>query len=111
LPRCPAILAFTTSLAPISALDDAVGAQNRPLVEFSAAEASERVQDYASRSKSGATIKAYASGWRDFLDFCAARALSPLPASDETVALYLSDMADRGAKAATIPRLSRSPAH
>ncbi len=45
-------------------------------------EPAERVQDYASRSKSAATISAYASGWRDFLSFCA----------------------DRGAKAATIAR-------
>ena len=67
-------------------------------------EPAERVQDYASRSKSGATIKAYASGWRDFLSFCAERDLRALPASDETVALYLSHMADYGAKAATIAR-------
>ena len=64
----------------------------------------ERVQDYAARSKSAATIKAYASGWRDFLAFCAERELSALPASEQTVALYLSAMADRGAKAATIAR-------
>jgi site-specific recombinase XerD len=64
----------------------------------------ERVQDYATRSKSAATISAYASGWRDFLAFCAERDLSALPASDETVALYLTHMADGGAKAATIAR-------
>ena len=45
----------------------------------------ERAADYAARSKSAATIKAYASGWRDFLEFCQ-REVSPLPASDETVA-------------------------
>jgi hypothetical protein len=43
-------------------------------------------------------------GWRDFLELCEARGLSALPASDQTVALYLSAMADRGAKAATIAR-------
>src|SRR5712692_8065574 len=32
------------------------------------------------------------------------RDLSALPASEQTVARYLSDMADRGAKAATIAR-------
>jgi hypothetical protein len=41
---------------------------------------------------------------RDFLGFCEVRGLSALPASDETIALYLSEMADRGAKAATIAR-------
>ncbi len=67
-------------------------------------DAAERVQDYAGRSKSAATIKAYASGWRDFLEFCQTRGLSALPATDQTVALYLTAMADRAAKAATIAR-------
>jgi integrase len=38
------------------------------------------------------------------LRFCAERGLSALPATDETVALYLSDMAHCGARAATIAR-------
>ena len=67
-------------------------------------EAAQRVQDYAGRSKSAATIKAYAAGWRDFLAFCSERGLSALPASDQTVAAYLAELADRGAKAATIAR-------
>jgi hypothetical protein len=33
-------------------------------------DATARAEDYAGRSKSSATIKAYASGWRDFLNFC-----------------------------------------
>jgi integrase len=65
---------------------------------------SERAADYASRSKSAATIKAYASGWRDFLSFCEQRGVRALPATDETVAAYLAALADRGAKAATIAR-------
>jgi integrase len=68
------------------------------------ADAAERVQDYAGRSKSAATIRAYAAGWRDFLSFCSGRGLQALPASDETVAAYLAELADRGAKAATIAR-------
>jgi len=67
-------------------------------------DAAERVQDYAGRSKSEATIRAYAAGWRDFLSFCSSRGLQALPASDETVAAYLAELADRGAKAATIAR-------
>jgi integrase len=63
-----------------------------------------RADDYATRAKSAATIRAYASGWRDFLAFCDAQQLSPLPASDDTVAAYLAALADRGAKAATIAR-------
>ncbi len=81
------------------------GPENGPSTAMAAVqEPAERVQDYASRSKSAGTIKAYASGWRDFLAFCADRDLSALPASEQTVALYLSSMADRGAKAATIAR-------
>jgi integrase len=64
----------------------------------------ERVADYAARSKSAATIRAYASGWRDFLSFCEQREACALPATDETVAAYLAALADRGAKAATIAR-------
>jgi integrase len=64
----------------------------------------ERAHTYAGRSKSAATIKAYAAGWRDFLTFCEQRRASALPASDESVAGYLADLADRGARAATISR-------
>jgi hypothetical protein len=67
-------------------------------------DAAERVQDYAGRSKSAATIRAYAAGWRDFLAFCEQRGASALPTSDQTVAAYLAALADRGAKAATIAR-------
>src|ERR1700731_3587199 len=98
--------ASVTSIAAFSGPEPADkppdAAQERALATLQAA--AERVQDYAGRSKSAATIKAYASGWRDFLEFCEERGLSALPASDQTVALYLSTMADRGAKAATIAR-------
>ena len=63
---------------------------------------SERSEHYASRSKARATIKAYAAGWRDFLQFCEPRELTPLPASEQTVADYLAFLADNGYKAATI---------
>jgi integrase len=68
------------------------------------ADPGEQDHAYAGRSKSEATIRAYASGWRDFLIFCVQHDVSALPASDATVAAYLADMADRGAKAATIAR-------
>src|SRR5579859_7125279 len=64
----------------------------------------ERAHAYAGRSKSDATIRAYAAGWRDFLRFCDQQGTEALPASDQTVAAYLADIADRGAKAATIAR-------
>jgi site-specific recombinase XerD len=55
-------------------------------------------------SASQATIDAYAAGWRDFLHFCKLRGTEPLPASEETVAAYLAELADAGLKAATIAR-------
>jgi site-specific recombinase XerD len=64
----------------------------------------ERADHYASKSKSQATINAYAAGWRDFLLFCQPRQLSALPASEQTVADYLAFLADNGFKAATIAR-------
>jgi integrase len=68
------------------------------------ADPTERAQVYAGHSKSEATIRAYAAGWRDFLQFCEQRDAEPLPAQDRTVAAYLAGLADRGAKAATIAR-------
>jgi integrase len=88
-------------LAP--ALDPGADWNDEPaLAELS--EATGRAQDYAGRSKSAATIKAYAAGWRDFLSFCEQRGASALPASDQTLAAYLAALADRGARAATIAR-------
>jgi hypothetical protein len=72
------------------------------------AEAAERVRDDTGRSKSAATIKAYAAGCRDFLAFCDQRGASALPASDQTVAAYLAALADRDARATTA-RFSRGP--
>ena len=67
-------------------------------------DAAERANHYASNSKSEATIRAYAAGWRDFLAFCQLHGAEPLPATEPTVAAYLAALADRGAKAATIAR-------
>jgi integrase len=82
--------------------DSAAGQAPGPLARLP--DPAERAHDYAGRSKSAATIRAYAAGWRDFLGFCQSRQLSALPALDETVAAYLAALADRGAKAATIAR-------
>ncbi|MBV9329598.1 MAG: site-specific integrase [Chloroflexi bacterium] len=68
------------------------------------ADAAERANHYAGRSKSPATIKPYASGWRDFLNFCERRGAVAPPATDEMVAGYLAELADAGVKAASIAR-------
>ena len=67
----PAGLPELAEGAPGAAPDDP-----RRLVQL--AEAAERAHDYAGRSKSPATIKVYAAGWRDFLAFCESRGLSAL---------------------------------
>jgi hypothetical protein len=74
---------------PAAAVQDeppATSVPEDPSLILALAEAAERVQDYAGRSKSEATIKAYAAGWRDFLAFCEQRGAAALPASEQTVA-------------------------
>jgi len=81
---------------------DIGGHRGRALAQLG--DVARRAQDYAGNAKSAATIRAYASDWRDFLSWCGARGLAVLPAADSTVALYLTDLADHGAKAATLAR-------
>jgi len=52
----------------------------------------------------GNTKRAYSSDWRHFGAFCQRLNLSPLPAAAETVALYLTELAERGLKTSTIGR-------
>jgi len=58
---------------------------------------------YAARSKSAATIRAYQSDWNDFLAFCGEQGRQSLPASPQTVALYITAQARR-MKASSIRR-------
>jgi integrase len=44
-------------------------------------------------AKAPATVKAYRSDWRDFEAWCHHNRLTPLPATPETVALYIADRA------------------
>jgi site-specific recombinase XerD len=59
---------------------------------------------YASESKAPNTRKAYTSDWADFSEFCQDKKLNPLPANPETVMLYITFLADNGAKYSTIKR-------
>lgn len=61
-------------------------------------------RDYAAQSKSDNTKRAYASDWRHFTAWCGDHGQDALPASGETVALYLAALARDGYKAATIGR-------
>jgi site-specific recombinase XerD len=66
---------------------------------------------YAEAEKALATRTAYASDWRDFAAWCAARGATALPAHVGIVAAYLSGLADSGRKASTIGRRAASIAY
>jgi len=67
----------------------------RPTTHLELAALTDRLREYVSRSKAANTVRAYASDWRDFAGWCSARGLDALPARPETVALYLTEQADR----------------
>jgi site-specific recombinase XerD len=53
----------------------------------------EQAQDYARHAKAPNTLKAYRNDWDDFLRWCGRHHLKPLPATPQTIALYLTDLA------------------
>lgn len=59
---------------------------------------------FASSSKSAATKKAYRSDFQHFSVWCIGHDLSPLPASPETVAFYITHLADDEYAISTIGR-------
>ncbi len=72
----------------------------------------EKAREYTKQSKAANTTRSYRSDWRHFTQWCQERALSPLPAEGETVALYLADWADRRKTSTLQRRLSAiSQAH
>lgn len=50
----------------------------------------EQARDYAARGRADNTTRAYASDWRDFEAWCSGARLGWLPASGDTLALYLT---------------------
>ncbi len=63
----------------------------------------EDARDYARHAKAPNTLKAYRIDWADFSEWCALHRLEFLPATPQTVALYLSDLA-RTHKVSTLYR-------
>lgn len=61
----------------------------------------EQARDYAINSKAANTVRGYQCDWSDFTAWTEARGLCALPATPETVALYITSLADR-LKVATI---------
>jgi integrase len=62
-----------------------------------------RAGEYLRAAQAENTRRAYRADWRDFTAFCRAAASEPLPASPETVVLYLSSLAET-ARTATLAR-------
>src|SRR5260370_25203007 len=60
--------------------------------------------DYDQQAKALNTRKAYRVDWDDFASWCVAHHLEPMPATPDTVRLYLVQLAAAGAKVATIKR-------
>lgn len=86
---------------------DERGISVRPAVSdaglVSLADATERARQYLGNSKAANTLRAYAADWRDFTSWCEHVGRVSLPATAETVALYISDLAAE-ARVSTIRR-------
>lgn len=57
------------------------------------ARAAEQAERFLAKSKAPNTVRAYAADWKHFAGWCVDAARASLPATPETVALYLSDLA------------------
>src|SRR5712691_10576654 len=55
----------------------------------------EQVRQYIRASKAESTLRGYQSDWRAFCAWCEGHGLCPLPASPETVAVYIAECAGR----------------
>ena len=75
---------------------------SKSLVSIKALE--KRADFFAGASLSPATKRAYQADWSHFYDFCTRYDLEELPATPETICLYLTDMADSQISVATIVR-------
>jgi len=77
-------------------------APEKALVHWQALE--EAVRAYARASKAPNTVRAYRSDLGDFTAWCTSHNVVPIPATPETVALYVTALAGAGVKASTIQR-------
>jgi site-specific recombinase XerD len=66
--------------------------------------AASQVRAYLRNTRAPNTYKAYAADWKQFETWCAAHRLPALPASAQTVMLYLGELGGAGKKVSTIAR-------
>jgi site-specific recombinase XerD len=64
----------------------------------------ESVGRYLDAAKADSTRRAYEADFRAWVDWCAQRGFTPLPAADAAVAAYLAALGDAGASPRTISR-------
>ena len=70
-----------------------LGADHLPAALAADAESAKR---FAQAARSDATLRAYRSDWADFAAWCGERQLVAMPATPETVALYIASRAESG---------------
>jgi site-specific recombinase XerD len=63
-----------------------------------------RANIFISHARAASTVRAYRSDWNDFTCWCNTHRLQFLPATPETIALYITDLASRPLAVATIVR-------
>src|SRR5437899_10831562 len=93
-----------TALQRFEGADDdyaAVDGAQRALARLE--QVAEDARGYAAHAKAPNTLKAYRIDWADFSEWCALHRLEFLPATPQTVALYLTDLA-RTHKVSTLYR-------
>jgi hypothetical protein len=66
------------------------------LARLGAAPEAALAAELASETLAATTVRTYASHWNQFSGFCSRRGRSSLPATSETVALYLAHLCERG---------------
>lgn len=73
-----------------------------PIVLANLAAHAERAREYAAAARAPRTRATYASRWRAFEEWASAHQLSALPCAPATLALYITDLAQRGLKPPSI---------
>jgi integrase len=81
-----------------------VGGQQPALARLE--QVAEDARDYARHAKAPNTLKAYRIDWADFSEWCALHRLEFLPATPQTIALYLTDLASTHKVSTLYRRLS-----
>jgi len=85
-------------------MSDELVPSSQPTDLMALAQLEDAVRDYARASKATNTLRAYRADLADFTLWCADHGLTRLPAAPETVALYISALAQSDARASTIQR-------